>query len=948
MVFLAVWISLIGGCRPTAAPPDPQAHPSLVGQRWNFADGTLDHWRHKDNAQLSIVEEEDKSKALRLVSDFSKYRFTWTAKDLDPHEAQQVGEMTMRVWGDGSGHLLEVHLGAPSSRGRPLYYVNTQEAIRLDFRGWRPVRLHLDQFQTPERGVRQRDLAGVTFVEFTVRVQGKTTPVELRLQDIAFQGRVEEDPAEREARQLRRQKLAAEATAAVEQLRPALASLRKELDRQSAKGKYTAVALAYWTALDWCSRDVLRYAQAEEFEEVEHAGPLATDLKRRLDDPQIVLGRILDKPPEGSDPLHAQENPFFQSAIHAIESTTVVDRWWAKGQAGYRSVADAWAFRRYGEDLFNAVWATTRPGSPLRHHPMLLTNALNLLDVISRLHQDGDYNPQRSAIHGYDPNINRFCLAPTLDAWCELQAAYPDLLPPAWRTLLETGLHRLVDRQLREYGVDRSPYPNMDAYYLLIMDRAARLWKDDRYAQQRDMIFQRLESAVYPGGAWTYKEPQNECFCYHQIDVLFLARFWRLSGNAAALALLRRTVPYYPRNVEPAGMAEYYTDPAWKHYWIPAEAPGPGAIASLFDDPLNQRAAEVCAAIRGWGNGYPAALAADLWKHVPSKPLPDQYVFLDANIQGPRGRFGPWSFAGNGRNFGEDPRGKDTFVGCMLTDESRRPLPLDAAVQLVTTEVLLLAEDKSHGAACYQSHQERLSTTLGPEFGSLAAGYRLSHSDQDEHPILLPWRGVQAWYLSRTRLVGLVSLEAMVDDRQAAIHGRIRLGLDRPLREQGHNTWQYGGLIVTIHDHNYATIESRPSPTCVQDKPKGYRSTEITLLDPRSRAAGHTGSVVYPQGTRYHFLVEVHANSSSPAQGVRRVEDGRCVGFRFDEPGRRVLLLHNPTDQVTNFKIPQDDFGSPKKTLLYRPGNDSGQPLDAATLPLAPQSHVVLVVDRGA
>ena len=419
-------------------------------------------------------------------------------------------------------------------------------------------------------------------------------------------------------------------------------------------------------------------------------------------------------------------------------------------------------------------------------------------------------------------------------------------------------------------------------------------------------------------GAFAYIHLQNECHIYHQLDVAYLARFGKLSGDPAVWELLRKTIPYYPYNVEPAGMPEYYTDPSWKHYWAGGEAIGPGIIAGLFGDLRNQRVAETCAAIWGYGRGHVGAIAAEAWKPVAPQPLPDNYVIHDTNICGPRGRYGPWSFAGNGRNYGVGFQGKDTFVGCMLTDPQRRPLPLDSAVQVVTAEVRLnRTENHWLGGRCFAA-QERLSTALGPDFGSLAVRYTVIRPQwqykQDE---TLPWEGVQTWYCSKSRLVGLVSLESTADDRRAAIHGRIRLGLKRTLepaevasgddlrRATGSaSSWNYGRMRVTIHAHNYAAVTSEPSETTVQDDPKSYRSTEITLRDPVSVAAGEHGEVTYKKGTRYWYLVEIRAGDSPPAENVQRIEEGGLVGFRFHELGRRVFVLHNPSEAAIDANLP--------------------------------------------
>ena len=926
----------------TAGDLDPRveaATVSLLGVRWDFSDRSLAGWKHKDNAEISIADDGDAC-VLRLRSSFKPYTFTWAARRFEPRTAEGVAHITFRVRGDSSAHQLRVHLTAPAQGGKTLHYINSRQAVTLDFSGWRQVRADLDQFQTPDNGLRERDLARVTSVEFTVTAANQRGGVDIRLDDIAFTGRTAEEIAEAERSDEERKRRIQGGLAALEKTEQRLASLGGELERAAEHGKFVDEARVYWTGLEWCAKDVRRLLRADEIEIVRQAEPMLAAIGRRLDEPRQVLDRVCERPQEG-DPFQAASNPFFNSVVEHIRPAAKAERWWAKGRQGFRSIPDAWSFRHMGDEAYAMVWAITRPQSSLRRHPMLLTNALNVLETIAHQHTEGDFNVDRTAAHGRDANINRFCLAPALDAWWELTAAYPDLLPQPQRADIERGLRRLVEYQVTDHGLARlaahpelrqPAYPNMDAHYLLIMELAHRLWKDPRYARERDGFLRILQSAVYPMGAFPYIHTQNECPVYHHLDVVYLARFWKLTGDPAALELLRKTVPYYPRNVEPAGMSEYYTDPSWKHYWSGNETAGPAVIAGLFDDPFNQRAAESCAKIWRYGRGHVAAIAAEVWKPVASKPLPDGYVIFDANIQGPRGRFGPWSFAANGRNYGVGSQGKDTFVGCMLTEALASPLPLDSALQVVTAEVRLNQTGNHWNGGCCFSAREKLSTALGPDFGSLAVCYTVSAPQwQSKRDDPLPWEGVQTWYLSKSRLVGLVSLEATADNRHAGVHGRIRLGVKRTLDEIGPSSWKYGRMHVAIHAHNYATITSLPSETTFQDDPKSYRSTEITLLDPLSVEAGPgraseqmgtgtsrwpdsrgsthgaadpvpilsqaRGDVLFRKGTKYWFLVEIRAEGSPPADAVERMEASGAVGFRFHEPGRRVWVLHNRTDR---------------------------------------------------
>ncbi|MDD4872948.1 MAG: hypothetical protein PHR77_20530, partial [Kiritimatiellae bacterium] len=205
------------------------------------------------------------------------------------------------------------------------------------------------------------------------------------------------------------------------------------------------------------------------------------------------------------------------------------------------------------------------------------------------------------------------------------------------------------------------------------------------------------------------------------------------------------------------------------------------------------------------------------------------------------------------------------------------------------------------------------------------------------------WDGTQEWYLSKTRLAGLVALEATTNETAAAVHGRIRLGLSRTLESSDNQIWKYSRLRIKIHAHNYARIDTRPSETFFLDKPEKYRSTEITLLDPLSAGVDQKEKVNYPKGTKYWFLVEIYPDSSEPAVELRRIEEGQLTGLLLKESGRQVLVIHNPTDTPVNANLSRLISGN--AAMLYEDASGNGKSAEPlpAEYSLGPQRHIVIV-----
>jgi hypothetical protein len=201
---------------------------------------------------------------------------------------------------------------------------------------------------------------------------------------------------------------------------------------------------------------------------------------------------------------------------------------------------------------------------------------------------------------------------------------------------------------------------------------------------------------------------------------------------------------------------------------------------------------------------------------------------------------------------------------------------------------------------------------------------------------------MQQWYLSKTRLIGLVAVEATAEETRAGVWGRVRLGMGRELQPDGPQSWKYGRLRVKIHEHNYAQIATHPSETFYLDKPASYRSTEIALVDPLSVKAGQKDAK-YPKGTRYWFLVEIFPDSSPPAQQIARIEDGSAVGFTLRESDRQVVVLHNATDSPARCHLPLPSTAT--AITIYEDNSGKGRALGdrATTVELAPQRHLMAV-----
>jgi hypothetical protein len=536
-------------------------------------------------------------------------------------------------------------------------------------------------------------------------------------------------------------------------------------------------------------------------------------------------------------------------------------------------------------------------------------------------HRGGDLNVSRTGgkgMPGQDPNINRFCFVPAFEAYLLLRETWPDLVPPGKRKEWEASARVVAGFQLKTYGekVDRHGagwYPNMDVHYLLLMELASRILGEPRWHAEAERFLKLIANSIYPDGAFTYHGRQNECFVYHEINVTHLARYWQLTGSKTARDLVLASAPYYPNNVEPGGVPEYYTDCFWKHYWSGASPIGPDIVASMLHT-YRPKAVEWAAQNRRVANvelkwvkpaHYYGIYTATLWRNFPEAPQRDGYICYDRDVQGPRGRFGHWSFAGTTRDHGKGAQGKDTFVGAMLTSKEEKQFPLDAALQVVTSQLRLQPDGQRWRACRYLSANEENAVTVAKDFAALTMRYRIQNVSWGGKSTLTNWEGQQEWLMTPRRIIGTLSIRPRADEKAYSVHGRVRLGLKKDIERKDSTTFQYGGLCVRLHEHNYADVITEPSETYYTDPPEKFRSTEIVLRDSHSVKSGEKEQKTYTAGTEHFFTVEISPADSPPAAQVKRHDlPGGLRALEIIADGQWLMVVHNPQKTSLTADLP--------------------------------------------
>lgn len=648
-------------------------------------------------------------------------------------------------------------------------------------------------------------------------------------------------------------------------------------------------------AASWCVEDAVAARAAGQpniaaRDEADAAGmrakPLTASVQARHDD--------LLPPIRGA----LQNNPVARQFLEQIEKTVKDNKLFVKGPAGGEARdAGGWAFPSRADQLMGLVQAFCHPQSPLNGDPRLVAPILRRVASIS------EYLVPGSKILGDFGFSDSFA-----DAWLILRTAHPEILPLGLAARTEAGLKTNAAYIAQTFGqsyLDPSVHygvVNMDVRRILALAVTERLFASPSYKEFVKGGVHFLSHSVLADGATHYAERQNECFSYHGIVVRTLLRIEQVTGSSEVGNLVQAMRWYYPLSVEPGGVAEWATASSWHHYWnMSTGSESALLMAAVTNCAHNQR---IALSTPPKGDLW---LASFLRPDLKPAPAPDDYIVYDRNVEGPRGRFGTWSFVGTSRNFGYDgrtpARGKSSCVGAMVTTGSTGNWPLSAALQDVGTAVKVSSNATPvgeipwiHELVCLTS-VESATSAVGEHCAALGSsallcGYAAKPS---------VWRQRQAWIFTRERLIGLVTVTAEQDTTAHGVMGTLLLvsgraswGVRKELIQTGTASYTYGGLAVTIHTHDFAEIAQQTTDVMSGSVTHGTdtpgKSVRLILKD---KAAVKDAATRYAKGARHFYLVEIRPVATAPASFVGQKAEGDLLTVDLKDGTGSYRLAYN-------------------------------------------------------
>lgn len=181
--------------------------------------------------------------------------------------------------------------------------------------------------------------------------------------------------------------------------------------------------------------------------------------------------------------------------------------------------------------------------------------------------------------------------------------------------------------------------PQMAAGYMLTGDRA--------YLDECEPALEEQLKQMMPNGSFPYRlklygpnHYETDFGYYHAVDVRAAYLLWVIGRSSRAKEMLKRSVPYYPLNIEPGGHtndgAAIWWKDQWRNWWPHHIA----MVAVAAEDGENAAMALHCGSMDYFDNvigAHAFRLLAE--KKIAFKPQRTGYFMADPDIRGWRSRF---------------------------------------------------------------------------------------------------------------------------------------------------------------------------------------------------------------------------------------------------------------------------------------------------------------------
>lgn len=641
-------------------------------------------------------------------------------------------------------------------------------------------------------------------------------------------------------------------------------------------------------------------------------------------------------------------NPYLDAMYKWIEDKLAKpDIPWKKATADFNpftGLGRDYGTRSEAQDMGVYFWLAAHPQSKYRENP----------EVLARLLRRAHAYIDAYDVHAtkYQDSLNDFfAIGPALYAFMATDKVFGDLLLPGdkllWdKTVKKAGMFwQKVYSDGSEGPYRMGWYANRDLGVANILLNASVYLNDSNLRKIADSLIDAQQHNLYPDGAWAYIGTQNESCGYHDADTTFFARYYAVSGYNIAKEQLIKSQWYTPLSIEPGNVADYWTAPSWKHAWntgystggeMTAAVTGNRYIRALLDRMIVERGAAIDPLSAAWYRD-------DI---TPAEYL-DEYTVYDRNIQGPRGRYGRFSYAATTRVPNDDEPGKATIMGAMILDAiTKDAYPLNATLMEVMPKVLVKPAANKKPTWAWLTHKDRNNVTTGKNFAAISADYQLHTWGSSRKGVEVPWRASQQWICIGDRIFGMLEVAPIGVQQAFDIKGSARLGFGgvgrlRPRELESVDQYNYnlGDLALTIHETNFTNCG--PEET----KVRIAKAFDITCSNRKAGQKEFKTPITCQPDKPYYFIIEVKPRHITDNATVKRIAtvDG-VPGLSVETNGKKFMLWHNRTDSIVRVNTSDSRLPNVKSSLRW-PRQMNKKPLTFVprTSKIQPNSHIVIV-----
>jgi hypothetical protein len=629
-----------------------------------------------------------------------------------------------------------------------------------------------------------------------------------------------------------------------------------------------------------------------------------------------------------------------------------------------------------GEEILLAVYAYLAPDSPVQGQAPYLERLFVLLD-----HRFGIWG-------GGDELRDIGSIWQAHYAYYLVKQKAPETLSPARTALYENAIQVnqasiLADNPLLyDQGILAHGWLNGDIRLAMALYFGALASNDSATAETaRRAIDNVLARNALGDGGTRYVGFWGEVSTYHDESIRCLLWWCKITGSPAAKASVDATLRYSVVANEPDGFSEQSSNIPYKHMYNNIRSMRSSLWkAYLYNDGYNYF----------FGQPEETTNSTELLNtilfqpgRITRTPPTDVGVFFDANLQGPRGRFGGnWGWIAHGRDVqrggpenadliaaqGYQGRhcGKSTFVGAFALGAVTNRTSLKGALDTVLVEFKETAgteTDVMRGSRYrYLAQDEQTRTITRRNFGTLSTSYRISRrtsaaASPNWSNSTTPWTGQQLWVLTGERAMGLLQIAS---DAQSTIYGldtrlvftggrRGIMGSYLDLTQPDTNTFAFGDLRarVPLSSFNGSITTQRiaiSDPNSTDDFSALVRINDAAI-------AGNDAPVTFPAGTRRWIVLDVHRSTNAAAAPVYNVltNNTNWAVLQFHETARKVRIVQNLTATARSYSGNFVVGTNYARTTLHRSWTNTITPLTATngtttvTDTIPPYGHMIAV-----